>query len=412
MNNTERYGIRTLAKNLEVPAYELALSPNMTIVGGSGSGKTTLLKPNLQHASQSIIISDTKGQLHKEFAQSFKDRGYSVYVLDFCNPYKSCGYNPLDYIRRYRDGSPYERDIAVVAKILMPDLDKREPIWEQSAISEIEMMIGYAMLALPKNEVNMISLAKLIRSYYSPLGKIEFEKWVKEFPDEFASRKYVEIKANEQADKMRASIAGFTNEALRIYQYKEAKKIFANPFNFNINILGRKKTVLFLNVSDTDRSYDHAVNLFYTQALQTLCQQADANENGRLKVPVQFIMDDFATSTKIPDFDKLVSVIRSRDISVSIIIQSISQLEHLYGKCACETILDNSGYILYLGGGQNSQSANFIAQRCNLTPEEVLCMPRTKVCVMKQGEIGRFYDKFMPNDFTMLESHECDELPF
>ena len=178
-------------------------------------------------------------------------------------------------------------------------------------------------------------------------------------------------------------------------------------------MLTKKKTVLFLNVSDTDRTFDLLVNIFYTQALQVLCSIADANTDGRLEVPVRMIMDDFAASARIPDFDKVISVIRSREISVSLILQSLTQLESMYTHAEAITIINNCDHLLYLGC-QDMQTAEFIGCRAYKTPDSVLSMSRSKAILITNGEKAKIVDKLKPYS-TITEEPEFDmneEYPF
>lgn len=184
----------------------------------------------------------------------------------------------------------------------------------------------------------------------------------------------------------------FATRGLENFEFKEAKYILDNPNSFDIRTLGREKTVLFLNVSDTDRTFDNYMNIFYTQTLQILCDQANQNFDGRLDVPVRIIMDDFATSARIPDFDKIISVIRSRDISVSLILQSLSQLETLYSKAEATTITNNCDHLLYLGT-QDLDTAHFIGYRAFKTSEDILCMPRQKAYLLTNGGKAKLVNK-------------------
>ena len=152
---------------------------------------------------------------------------------------------------------------------------------------------------------------------------------------------------------------------------------------------------MFLNLSDTDRTFDSFINIFYTQALQILCDQANQRPSGRLAVPVRIIMDDFATNANIPNFDKIISVIRSRDISVSLILQSLTQLEAMYCKPVATTIINNCDHLLYLGT-QDIDTANFIGCRAFKTPEDILCMPRDKAYIITNGEKAKLVNKIKP----------------
>jgi type IV secretion system protein VirD4 len=194
---------------------------------------------------------------------------------------------------------------------------------------------------------------------------------------------------------MFASIIGIVNINLELFSFRESKNIFGVGRGFDLRTLGQKKTVLFLNTSDTDRTFDRMVNIFHTQVLQALCAEADANPDGRLDVPVRLIFDDFASSAKIPDFDKVISVIRSRDIYVSLLMQSLSQLESMYSPAISRTIINNCDNILFLGG-QDELTANFIGCRAHKPSEMILNMPRDKAYLIRTGCKAKLVDKIAP----------------
>lgn len=397
---------RILAQNIRVSndTKKTGLNNNDLIIGSSGAGKTGgYVIPNIQNIEGSLVVSDTKGSLKKRFAKELRAAGYNVCTLDFVNPMESCGYDPLKGIRRYRDGSYREQDVISLAAVLMPGLDSKEPFWERSAASYLAFLIAYALEALPEDEQNMCSVCALHRAFIRPKGELSFIKWMDANMDSFASKKYDKLKAIMNADKMWSSILEFANRALEPFDFREIKHMFGNKKCFDIRDLGRKKTVLFLNVSDTDRVFDDVINVFYTQALQLLCAEADKNEDGRLKVPVRIIMDDFAASTRIPDFDKVISVIRSRDISVSLILQSITQLHSMYGEAAATTIINNCDHLLYLGC-QDQKTAAFIGCRAYKTPETILCKPTDKAYLLTNGEKARLVDKIKPYSTLKVQS--------
>ncbi len=406
MNNT-----RILAENVSVSNDTKAtgLNNNDMIIGSSGSGKTGgYVIPNLQNISGSMVVSDTKGQLCRMFKNELKKKGYAVYTLDLVDPLRSCGFNPLSGIRRYANGRYREQDVLTLANTIMPTLDRYDPFWEKAAAGYLAFLIAYAMEVLDPEEQNMVSICKLHHAFIRPGGNLSFLQWSERNPDTFAARKYREINSSSNAEKMWSSIMEFANRALEPYEFEEARHIFENPDCFDIRSLGRKKTVLFLNVSDTDRTFDHLVNVFYTQALQLLCSEADAAPDGRLKVPVRIIMDDFAASARIPDFDKVISVIRSREISVSLILQSMTQLESMYSHAEATTIVNNCDHLIYLGS-QDLETAQFIGCRAYKTPESVLCMPRDKAILMTNGEKAVLVDKIKPYS-TMQNTKNKSEL--
>lgn len=403
-----RYGKRVLAANVEV-SNDTRISGcnnNDIICGTSGSGKTGgYVIPNIQNIDSSLVVSDTKGQLERRFRSELEAKGYQIYTLDLVNPMRSCGYNPMAFIRRYSDGSYREQDILSLARLICPSMDRDDPIWDMSAASYIAFLISYCLETEKREDrKNLVRVGELHRQFSQPNGDVQFLEWVLAHRDSFAAKKYYEITANRIADRMFSSIIGFVNVNLEPYSFREAKNIFAKRSsfanrnisnNFDIKELGNRKTVLFLNVSDTDRAFDQLVNIFYSQTLQLLCSEADANEDGRLKVPVRIIMDDFASSAVIPNFDKIISVIRSRDIYVSLIIQSLSQLESMYSPAVSRTILNNCDHMLYLGS-KDLETANYIAAMAKKTPEAILGMSRSKAYLITYGEQAKLVDKIVP----------------
>ena len=372
------------------------LNNNDLIIGTSGSGKTGgYVVPNIQNISGSMVVSDTKGQLCKIFKSMLEEKGYSVYTLDFVNPLNSCGYNPLDGIRRYENGSYCEQDVLTVANTLMPILDRNEPFWEKSAASYIAFLIAFCLERLPPHEQNMVSICKLHQALYNPDAELTFLEWADSNKDSFAAKKFNQLRSISKADKTWNCILEFANRALEPFDFKEMSHIFESKNCFDICTLGKKKAVLFLNISDTDRTFDHVVNVFHTQALQLLCRLADENEGGKLDVPVRLILDDFASGTTIPDFDKIISVIRSRDISVSVILQSLTQLETLYSSPTALTIINNCDHLLYLGS-QDINTASYVGYRLGKLPETVLALPRDKAVLITGGEKAKIVKKIMP----------------
>ena len=409
MNNNVRF----LAENIIVSndTRVTGLNNNDLIIGSSGSGKTGgYVIPNIQNISGSLVVTDTKGRLSKMFTEALQRKGYKVCTIDFVNPMNSCGYNPLMSIRRKADGRYREQDILSTAAAIMPQLDKEEPFWEKAAAGYIAFLISFCLEACEEQDRNLKTVCELHHVFMGQNGQLSFIRWAKDNPDTFAAKKFKEISAAKNADKMWSCIMEFANRALEPFEFDEADSIFANPRCFDINSLGSEKTVLFLNISDTDRTYDQLINMFYTQALQTLCAQADENPDGRLDVPVRIIMDDFAAGTRIPNFDKIISVIRSREISVSLILQSMTQLESMYNEAEASTIINNCDHILYLGT-QDIKTAEFVSYRAFKTPESVLCMPIDKAILITKGEKAAFVNKIVPystmnSNISLLKSEK------
>ena len=372
------------------------LNNNDLIIGGSGSGKTGGYIYNLLlNPYGSMIVSDTKGLLHRIFSRYLKEKGYRVQVLDFVNPEKSIGYNPLRYIRQNKFGEYNEADIMKLANIIMPKLDAEEPFWEKAAARYICMLIGYVLEYAPEEEQTMTSVCEIHRRMLSSSGRVKFEKWAMENPHCFAARKYKQMAGSAEAEKMWKSIMEFVNEGLDVFDYIEYEPIWEGEDSINIAELGHEKTVIFVNSSDNDTSMHTLVNLFQTQAMQVLLAEADKMEDGRLPIPCRLILDDFASSARIENFDNLISIIRSREISVSIIIQSLSQLNNMYSVHRANTILNNCAHVLYLSG-KDQDTMQYVANYLNQTVHSVLKLPRDKAVFIEEGATARIVSKLVP----------------
>ena len=381
----DTYRILAQGHKISNDSWATGLNGNDIIVGPSGAGKTRgYVKPNILQCNESMIVADPKGSLLDELGDILKENGYKVLNIDFSNVGAGTGYNPLDYIR---DG--HEQDIMTIATALVP-VECDEPYWDLAAQTLLQALIGYTLECLPETEHDLYTVTKLFLSgksdcLFKELGAIN--------PESFAVSRYQLSRKNGRADRMIASVEGMLAERLTMCSFTGARKLFQNPSKINFPQLGEEKTALFLTVSDTDRSMDRLVNLFYTQALQSLCQAADHSPGHRLKIPVRFYLDDFAANVTIPDFDKITSVIRSREISVSVIIQSISQLESMYGRARAATILNNADHIIYLGG-TDIDTAWYVAQRANKPVSSILGMPLDAALLFTRGQPPQTVKKY------------------
>lgn len=412
--------MRILAQNMAVSnnTWETGLNNNDIIIGPSGAGKTTgYVIPNINQHYGSMIIADTKGNLAGKLGPSLKAAGYQVRTLDFVDQKNSCAYNPLDYISRDMRGVRYnQKDVVSMANLLVPVVDKEEPFWGESAKTVVASLIAFVLEALPEEEQHLGSVLKLFQVLGTNAGNEIFSQWEEECPDSFAVKKYKMYRQLYQAERTWSCVRQFAAQALDIFAYEDAGAIFCRPASFRIESLGREKSVLFVNISDTDRSFDLIANLFYAQALQCLCKEADRNADSRLRVPVRIILDDFATNACIPHFDKIISVIRSREISVSIILQSLTQLNAMYKEAEAATIINNCDHMLYLGG-QDLKTAEYVSSRANRTIDTILSMGLDQAYLFTRGERPRLVKKVNPFEKTALEEDfsdvcEEEELPF
>ena len=264
-----------------------------------------------------------------------------------------------------------------MANNIVPTLDILEPFWEQAAAGYITFLIAFCLETLPIEEQNMTSVCELHNRFVQPGGDLSFLQWSLENQDTYAAKKFHQINYSSNAEKMWSSIIEFANRALEVFDFEESKSIFETQNSFDISSLGTKKTALFLNVSETDRTFYRLVNIFYTQTLQILCTNADANPDGKLNVPVRIIMDDFAASARM------------------------TQLEAMYTHAEATTIINNCDHILYLGS-QDLQTA-----------DAVLCTPRDKAILITNGEKAVTVDKIPPystlkNDKIITKESEKD----
>lgn len=393
---TNRYDKRVLGRNFCVTndTYVTNLNNNDLIIGGSGSGKTGgVIYPTLKCAqNESYVFVDAKGLMSKMFSEELESKGYDVKIISLIHPERSVGYNPLAYIRVDRNGHVRYQDIVTLANALMPTLDKTEPVWEEHAKIVIQFLIAWCVEKLDKKDWNLKTIVDL---YHVLVRKEGIQYFLDMFDGDyssFAAQKLLELHANKAADRMFASILGFVNVALAPYGYPEIQKLLCNESCVDWRVVGNKKQVVFIQVSDTDRSYDTLVNVMLTQALNTLIDSADSNKDGRLKVPCRLLLDDMGACAAIPDFARMISVIRSRDIYVSVILQSMSQLCAMYNRYDALTIISNCDHVVYLNSN-DLDSVEYVCNRANRTKESVLNMQRSKQFVFTTGEKAQLIDK-------------------
>ena len=396
---------------------------NDLIIGPSGAGKTRgYVLPNILQCSESMIITDTKGVLHGQVGGILARQGYDVRNVNLTDCLTSpWGYNPLNFIRYDQYRQKYiEQDILTIAAALVPVESEHDPFWDLAARMVLESIIGYVMDFLPDTEHTLSSAVKLFQT----MGTQPFDRLFDELrevaPDSFACQRYQMFRSISRADKMYASIQGILAEKLSPLTFDGTKALFDNLQKVDFHILGQRKIAVFLTISDTDRSMDRLAALFYTQALHALCDTADRCPDHRLTVPVRLILDDFAANVSIPDFDKITSVIRSREISVSVILQSLSQLEALYGHAKSMTIINNCDNLLYLGG-QDVETARYIAVKANKGINTILQMPLDAVWLFVRGTEPQQVSKYrlenhplyrQQSDPVLSQEEELETLPF
>lgn len=388
---------------------------NRLIIGGTGSGKTTTeVIPFIRSTNESFVVTDTKGNLYRKNREDLKRRGFKVFLLDLNDPIKSGGYNPLRYIgRRIENGmTKYsEKDIFSLSNTLVPVSDSREPYWDNMARQLLSMLIAFVLEDCPEEEQNLVSVIEafgMMSGQISTMKKCTFmEAHYMMHPDSLSASIYRMISSVFSSDRTWGCIESFLVNALRVYQCEDVKKLLTEKSNFRIEELGQKKCALFINVSDNDSMLDPVVSTFYTQCFQTLLREADRSRGSRLKVPVRIILDDFAASCAIPDFDNLISVIRSRSISATVVLQSLSQLESRYGSSRSATIIMNCDTLIYLGGCDLS-TVDYIAKRMDLPAEKVMNMPLDTAYHIVRGEKAKYVKKTLPEPLQEQPDAEPD----
>jgi len=336
-----------------------------------------------------------------------ESKGYIIENIDFSSLLSGTGYNPLSFVRYDEDTDMYsEKDINTISSCLINLHHKNDDFWEYAARQYLSILISYVLEMYPPSGHTLKSVLSLIPvlgsdKMYAMMDELSVLK-----PNSSTYTRYLGIDASNGADKMCASIKGILSTNLDSLTFNDCLAFYENPKQIDFKSIGKRKTAVFLTISDTDRSMDLLANTFITQALHELCYSADHDYvNHRLPYPVRFILDDFATNCYIEDFDKIISVIRSREISVSIILQSISQLYSLYGSDRAKTILNNCDNMLYLGGNC-VDTAEYISVKANKPLSAILEMPLDKAYVFIRGEKPCLEDKF---DYTKLNHAECFE---
>ena len=344
-----------LTMNSRPKKIEYARNKNILIIGGSGSGKTRFfVKPNLMQMHSSYVVTDPKGTIVIECGKMLKDNGYDIKIFNTINFKKSMKYNPFAYIKS-------EKDILKFVDTLIANTQgdgAKEDFWVKAEKLYYTALIGYIMTQLPENERNMSSLLYLINNsqaseqdenFKNPVD-LRFEELEKREPNHFAVSQYKKFKlaSGETIKSILIScatrLAPFDIPVLKdLTEYDEMK----------LDTLGDKKTALFVIISDTDSTFNFLVSIMYTQLFNLLCEKADDEYGGRLPVHVRFLLDEFANIGQIPNFDKLIATIRSREISASIILQTKSQLKSIYKENA-DTIVGNCDTTLFLGGGEET----------------------------------------------------------
>ncbi|KUO71727.1 MAG: conjugal transfer protein TraG [Clostridia bacterium BRH_c25] len=330
---------------------------NVLVVGGSGSGKTRFYaKPNVMQANTSFVVLDPKGEILRDTGNLLKARGYEIKVLDLINMHLSHCYNSFSYLQDDKDV------LKLVTNLIRNTTPKgsntNDPFWERSETALLEALILYLLYEAPPEEQNFPMVMEMIaaaevreddETYQSPLDEL-FERLQMREPDHLAVKQYniFKLAAGKTAKSILISLG------VRLEKFNLASIAgIATTDELELSSIGECKTALFAVIPDNDSSFNFIVGMLYTQLFQQLYFLADHVYDGRLPVHVHFVMDEFSNVALPDEFDKLLSTMRSREISVSIILQNLAQLKALF-KDTWESIVGNCDEFLYLGGNEQS----------------------------------------------------------
>lgn len=388
---------RILAKGIKQSndSKSTQLNNNDLIIGPSGAGKTSgYVIPNLLYSEESKIVVDTKSTLCPQYRDELMESGYNVIHLDFDDQKDSIGYNPFDFIGYDSKSGLYnDQDILTVSRALVPSMNSKEPFWENSARGLLSAIVALSLELYGNGPDTLNNILEIFAEIGTPEYEERYTEAYEKNEKSLAFKLHQLTNMVKEASNTKSCIHSFLSERLLDLSSPTINGIISKEDRINFEKLGEEKTVLFVSVSDTDRSKDMLFDLFYTQALQQLCNIADAAESKELNIPVRIILDDFAANTTINDFDKITSVIRSRNVSVSVILQSMTQLMGMYGESKATTIMNNCDHWLYLGG-QDYNTANIVARRMNRPVTDVLDMPLDEAILFERGSKGQLVERY------------------
>lgn len=399
---------------------------NVLVVGGSGAGKTRFYcKPNIMQANTSFVVLDPKGEITRDTGHLLKEKGYDVRVLDLINMEKSHCYNPFVYLKRDSD---VQKLVTNLFKATTPKgSQSQDPFWDTAAGMLLLALIFYLIYEAPTDEQNFPMVLEMLRAgevredddgYLSPLD-ILFDRLKMKNPDHIALKYYKDYRSGSA--KTLKSIQITLASRLEKFNLDSISSVTVTD-ELDLPSLGEKKVALFAIIPDNDSSFNFLVSILYTQLFQQLFDLADSKYKGGLPIHVHFVMDEFANVSLPDDFDKILSTMRSRGVSVSIILQNLAQLKALFEK-QWESIVGNCDEFLYLGGNEQSThkyvsemlgketidtntfgkstgrngnySTNYqIAGRELLTPDEVRMLDNRYAILFIRGERPIMDDKY------------------
>ncbi len=385
------------------------LNNNVAVIGPSGCGKSTVMGTlNALNAGGSLIISDPKGGLYRSLAAILRCMGYEVAKLDLTHMQCSMRYDPLMYIRSSQDIRKMAHSI--VFSQYKDGAAPRDPYWENAAESMLCAFIGLLFEEGDRSRMTLTAVMDMLSRFvpYEDLGEEELDgkpvyrcfakhqrRMEEEGKESWACRMFRPFKS--LSERTLSCVISTLTSLLTPFDSEETAALFKDA-DFDFTRLGREKLAVFAVVSDSDRSNDILANMFYTQAMNELCDYADnCCENGRLPTSVTFILDDFATNCRIDKFDNIISNIRARNISAIILMQSLSQLDSSYGRGSI-TIMNNCDTVVFMGANSTAD-AGYFAERANKPLHTMMEMPLHSSWVFRRSTKPRFTENIDPEAY-------------
>ncbi len=404
INENEMRNMTCLAEGCIYPtSLELSgVNANEVIVGPTRSGKTTsIIEPRLLHTFEgSLIVNITKRDLADKYIPIFKKRGYRVLDLNLAEPKKgNVFFDPFDHLKN-------ESDVTNLAMMLTDAKDvsqRKDPYWEQSATSMLAAIIGLTFLnaeaagrkATFRDFNTLYRALSFNGGYDSETSSTSLDRYFDEaeerYPDNPYSRMWKTLAVN--AGRTARCIFSTANVKVDKVMTPEVLEMMEGDKRVSFEELGSRKTVLFITTSPVNKAMHKLTDIFFSEAFKNLFEYAESRPNKKLPVPIHLICDDFATGEKIPDFDEYLSIFCAKGISVSLLLQSESQLISRYGDHEAVTIINNCDTYVYFGG-MDHKTCESISKRINIPIDEVYGMPLEQVMVFRRGTKGKISRRY------------------
>ena len=384
---------------------------NVLVIGGSGSGKTRFfVKPNLMQLHSSYVITDPKGSLIHETGKMFLDAGYRIKVFDLINRDKSDCYNPFEYLKTEDDILKLINNL--IANTTSPQSKNAGDFWEKAETALLEAIFGYILFELVPEDQTMGTVMDMLRmaevkenneNFKSQLD-IVFDDLKEEDAESFAVKQYELFKF--AAGKTAKSILVSVGTRLAAFNIPSIRRLVSTDM-LELDQIGSEKTALFIILPDTDRSFNFLAAMMFQQMFDILVYRADTDYHGKLPFPVRCMMDEFANIGQIPQLEILISTIRSRGISMNIILQNLAQIKNLY-KDTWEVITGNCDSLLFLGGMEQS-TLEYISKLCGKATIDNRNSSETKgqngSYSLQYQNLGR--DLITPDEVGTLKRRSC-----